>query len=74
MIPGVDHQTPTWRALKKHIIARIAELQINLEALGERDYTNMQRGQIKELRVLIERVEPSPEPTEQNNETTGPLY
>ena len=73
MIHGVEHQSPTWRALKKHITARIAELQIHLEALNGRDYTAMLRGQIKELRGLIGAVEPD-EPAEQNNETTGPLY
>ena len=73
MIPGVEHQSPTWRALKKHIEARIAELHLHLEAPNECDYTAMLRGSIKELRVLIERVEPV-EPAEQNNETTGPLY
>ncbi len=73
MIPGVEHQSPTWRALKKHITARIAELQIHLEAPNKRDYTHMVRGSIKELRILIGAVEPS-EPAEQNNEPTGPLY
>ncbi len=71
MIPGVDHQSPTWRALKKHVTALIAELQTHLEAPNERDYTNILRGQIKGLRMLIETVEP-PEP--KNNETTGPFY
>ena len=73
MTPGVEHESPTWRALKKHITARIAELQIHLEALNGRDYTAMLRGQIKELRGLIGAVEPD-EPAELNNETTGPLY
>ncbi len=73
MISGVENQSPTWRALKKHITARIAVLQLHLEGMSEPDYTNMLRGSIKELRLLIDAVEPS-EPTEQNNETTGPFY
>ncbi len=73
MIPGVDHQTPTWRALKKDITARIAVLQLHLEGMSEPDYTNMLRGSIKELRVLIERVEP-PAAEPKNTETTGPRY
>ncbi len=71
MIPGVERQTPTWRALKRHITAQISELHIHLEALNEEDYTNILRGQIKELRILIDTVEPT-EP--KNNETTGPFY
>ncbi len=73
MIQGVEHQSPTWRALKKHITARIAELQLHLEGPSGRDDTNMLRGRIKDLRLLIYAVEPS-EPTEQNYETTGPFY
>ncbi len=73
MIPGVDHQSRNWWALKRHITARIAELQLYLEAPNERDHTNTLRGRIKELRGLIGAVEPD-EPAEQNNETTGPLY
>ncbi len=73
MIPGVERQTPTWRAMKRHITARIAELQIHLEGPNKRDHTNILRGQIKALRILIDAVEPS-EPAEQNNETTGPFY
>lgn len=71
MISGVDHHSLTWQSLNNHIDERIAELQLELEAPNGRDYTNMLRGSIKELRVLIERVEP---PVEQNTEITSPLY
>ncbi len=71
MIPGVDHQSPTWRALKKHLEASIAALQIHLEAPNESDYTNILRGQIKGFRILIDTVEPS---APKNNETKGPFY
>lgn len=75
MIPGVDPQRSTWRALKKHITAKIAELQLYLEAPNECDYTAMLRGSIKELRTLIEAVEPPISTSgEENTETPGPLY
>ncbi len=59
MILDIDHQSPTWRGLKRHLLARIAELQVLLEAPSDKVATATLRGQIKELRALIERVEPS---------------
>ncbi len=58
MIPGVDLTSPTWRAQKRHLVERIAELQGFLEAPSDREATATLRGQIKELRALIERVDP----------------
>ncbi len=58
MTLDIDHQSPTWRALKRHLIERIAELQGLLEAPSDREATATLRGQIKELRMLIERVDP----------------
>ncbi len=58
MIPGVDLTSPTWRALKRHLIERIEVLQAMLEAPSDREATATLRGQIKELRMLIERVDP----------------
>ncbi len=56
--PGVDIQSPTWRGLKRHILERIAELQGFLEAPSDPEATATIRGQIKELRALMESVEP----------------
>lgn len=59
MTLNLDLQSPTWRALKRHLIERIVELQGFLEAPSDREATAALRGQIKELRMLIERVDPS---------------
>ncbi len=71
----IDHQSPTWRALKRDIEARIEVLRAMLEAPGDTEATATLRGQIKELRALIERVEPpasaSPKP---DAASTTPLY
>ncbi len=51
-------QTPAWRGLRRAILERIADLQGLLEAPNDAEATATLRGQIKELRALIERVEP----------------
>ncbi len=58
MTLNLDLQSPTWRGLKRHLIERIAELQGLLEAPSDREATATLRGQIKELRALIERADP----------------
>jgi len=75
MIDLVEPGSPTWRALRKHIDARIAELQVHLEAPSAPDFTAMLRGQIMELRLLIAAVEP-PEVLQRApaTESTTPLY
>ncbi len=74
MIPLVDGRSPTWRALKRHIEARIDALRQHLEAPADTETTATLRGQIKELRGLIERVEPPASAPISNTASDAPLY
>jgi len=72
---AIDRQSPAWRALKRHIEARIGVIQTMLEQDHDAIATAALRGQIKELRLLIERVEPpviNRAPYTQTSDT--PLY
>ncbi len=55
----IDAGTPTWRALRAGINERIGELLNMLETPSDEVTTATIRGQIKELRLLIARVEPA---------------
>ncbi len=73
MILQIEPQSPTWRMLKGHLMERIQALQVMLEAPSDREATATLRGQIKELRALIERIEPAiNEPA--NTKTAQPFY
>ncbi len=55
----IERQSSTWRALKRHLLARIADLQVSLEADLDPVATAAVRGRVQELRLLIERVDPA---------------
>ncbi len=74
MTLNIERQSPTWRALKRHLLARIAELQVLLEAPSDTEGTATLRGQIRELRALIERVDPPARDEPAKNEPGAPLY
>ena len=74
MILQVEHQSPTWRALKRHIEERIDTLHRDIESPHDIEATATIRGQIKELRGLIERVEPPVREPSNPDTSKGSLY
>lgn len=55
---GIDPATPTWRALRKAIEARIEDCRNRLEVSQSLEITERVRGQISALRALIEDFDP----------------
>lgn len=63
MIVNVDPQGPTWRALKREMETRIAEMQNSLETCSEMIVINRIQGRIAALREVIDDVERAEHPT-----------
>lgn len=60
MIDGLDPASPTWRALRKEIEARIEIGRNRLELRQDAESTALERGRISAFRHLIEAAEERP--------------
>lgn len=74
MIAMVEAGGPMWRALKKHLVLRIHELRNQLEDDLNDVATAQMRGRIKEIRKLIEAVEPRETSPVDDTASKAPLY
>lgn len=70
----IDHTSPVWTKLRRHIIATIETRRNALEHDIDPAATAALRGRIAELRALISDVEPSVSPVVSSSEDDQPLY
>lgn len=65
----VDVHSATWKIIRRTTLARIAELQTDLEEDLDEARTARIRGAISELRAFLETHDPAPQ--QEPEETTG---